>query len=561
MFVLYLFALLLIECYNHKLFLKNIVILTIINKDHNFMSKIPNADSYDETPYHSYPYSQSSPEKLATMGKLFGMTPPDIETARVLELGCAEGGNIIPHAVHYPKGNYVGVDLSKVQIEAGQKNIKELGLKNIELKHCSITDIDESFGKFDYIICHGVISWVPDFVREKIFEVASKNLTENGVAYISYNTLPGWNMIRTIRDMMIYHSKGFSDPKEKVDQSRALLSFVKDSVKDSETPHSKMLATEAELLSKQGDHYLRHEHLEDENFQYYFSDFMERAEKNNMQYLSDVSLASMYLGNMKNSVVEKLKELNNIVRTEQYMDFITNRRFRSTLLCHKSVKLNRSLNLNDAARFALSFNVIPEKQLNQVNLEDNSELKFFYEGNKDNAVSTSAPGLKAIFYVLSENRGYPLYFQTIIEKAKEKLKNTSKDQIENDLLSNAMNLIMKGYIQISIKEQKKEDLDLSHPKVSSIVSLQVKNSSAKWVTNLAHQPVHFDSVDRIAIGYLNGKNDKQQILDALFNEVKDSKITLNKDDKQVTEEEDIKKELNNYIDAAIERFVLNKIIL
>ena len=101
--------------------------------------------------------------------------------------------------------NIVGIDLSKVQIDAGLANIKALGLKNIELKHCSITDIDESFGKFDYIICHGVFSWVPEFVREKILEISNKNLIENGIAYISYNTLPGWNMVRTIREMMAYH--------------------------------------------------------------------------------------------------------------------------------------------------------------------------------------------------------------------------------------------------------------------------------------------------------------------------------------------------------------------
>jgi len=316
------------------------------------MTQTAQLNSYDEIPYQSYPYAQSSPEKLATLGTLFGMTPPNIETARVLELGCAEG-DLIPHAVHYPKGQYVGVDLSKVQIDAGLVNIKALGLKNIELKHCSITDIDESFGKFDYIICHGVLSWVPEFVSEKILEISSKNLTENGIAYISYNTLPGWNMVRTIRDMMLYHSKNFVNPNEKVSQSRALLEFVKESLSGSETPYAKVLTQEAELLANQGDHYLRHDHPEDENKQFYFNEFMLEAGKNNMQYLSDTSLASMYLGNMGAAIAEKLKNLNDIVRTEQYMDFITNRRFRSTLLCHNNVKLNRALDNEVTKKFSL----------------------------------------------------------------------------------------------------------------------------------------------------------------------------------------------------------------
>ena len=162
------------------------------------MTSTTNLNTYDEVPYQSYPYAESQPENLRTIGLLFGMNAPEIKTARILELGCAEGGNLIPHAVRYPKATFVGVDLSKVQIDAGNVYIKSLGLKNIELKNCSILDIDEKYGKFDYIICHGVISVVSDFVGETILEIASKNLSDNGIAYISYNTLPGWNMIRTI---------------------------------------------------------------------------------------------------------------------------------------------------------------------------------------------------------------------------------------------------------------------------------------------------------------------------------------------------------------------------
>ena len=68
--------------------------------------------------------------------------------------------------------------MSKVQIDEANKNVKELGLKNIEFHHCSITDIDDSFGKFDYIICHGVISWVPKIVRDKILKFVIKILVQ-----------------------------------------------------------------------------------------------------------------------------------------------------------------------------------------------------------------------------------------------------------------------------------------------------------------------------------------------------------------------------------------------
>jgi len=506
--------------------------------------------TYDEVPYQSYPYAQSSPEKLATLGTLFGMKPPAIETASVLELGCAEGGNIIPHAVHYPKGKYVGVDLSKVQIDAGKKHIKELGLKNVELKHCSITDIDASFGKFDYIICHGVLSWVPDFVQDKIIEISKNNLNKNGIAYISYNTLPGWNMVRTIRDMMLYHSKTFSET-DKVTQSRALLEFVKDSLEGSETPYAKILKQEAELLAKQGDHYIRHDHLEDNNKQFYFNEFMEMANKQGLQYLSDCSLASMYLGNMKQSVAEKLQGINDIVRTEQYMDFITNRRFRSTLLCHADVQLNRALDNDTAKQFALSLDITTEKPLKDVVIESNDPMKFYFKGNKEQYITTNSPALKAAFYVLIENKGYPIGFNDLINKADKLIKSDAKAAIEAELLKNVMNLVIKGYMDIHLQSRDKVKLD--KPSVNYLVKYQAEKTDNNWVTSQVHAPISINFLDKFAIKYMDGKNTRVQILDSLMKEVENGKINLNKNDKKIEDMSEIKKELSVHLDDTISR--------
>ena len=138
------------------------------------------------------------------LAALFGMDPPEISSARVLELGCASGGNLIPHAVSYPQAQFVGVDLSHRQVVQGQSEITALNLKNIEIRHASITELEPGKEKFDYVICHGVFSWVPDVVQDHILELCHANLTPNGVAYISYNTYPGWHMRGMVRDMMQY---------------------------------------------------------------------------------------------------------------------------------------------------------------------------------------------------------------------------------------------------------------------------------------------------------------------------------------------------------------------
>jgi cyclopropane fatty-acyl-phospholipid synthase-like methyltransferase len=176
--------------------------------------------SYDEVPYESHPYPQTHPDRLATVAKLLGLNPAMPDKCRVLELGCAGGGNLIPMAYGLPESQFLGVDLSRVQIDQGLEMIKALGLKNIQLRHQSIVDIGPDIGKFDYIICHGVYSWVPTAVQDAILGVCYRHLLPRGIAYISYNTYPGWHMRGMIRHMVSYHARQFAEPAMRVKQAR-----------------------------------------------------------------------------------------------------------------------------------------------------------------------------------------------------------------------------------------------------------------------------------------------------------------------------------------------------
>ena len=98
-----------------------------------------------------------------------------IRRCRVLELGCASGGNLIPMAMDFPDSEFLGIDLSARQIEAGKVHLANLKPRNIELRAASIMDVDAGYGQFDYIICHGVFSWVPPArCRTRSFRSAGK---------------------------------------------------------------------------------------------------------------------------------------------------------------------------------------------------------------------------------------------------------------------------------------------------------------------------------------------------------------------------------------------------
>ena len=177
------------------------------------------ASSYDEVPYSSYPFSQSHPDRLATIAALFGMAAAPVDRCRVLELGCSSGGNLIPIAVQFPESQFVGVDFSRVELDQASSLVSALNLKNVELLHRNILELNADLRPFDYIIAHGVYSWVPDVVQDRILSLCSELLAPMGVAYISYNTYPGWHMRGMIRDMMSYRTAGLQRPEQELLQS------------------------------------------------------------------------------------------------------------------------------------------------------------------------------------------------------------------------------------------------------------------------------------------------------------------------------------------------------
>ncbi len=300
--------------------------------------------SYDQVPYPSHPYSASHPDRMFSMARVFGVNATPPENARVLELGCAAGGNLIPIAVQLPKAKLVGVDLSAKQIGEGQEAIAALKLKNIDLRQGDLGNLPKDLGKFDYIICHGVFSWVSPALQQKILQICGDLLTPNGIAYISYNTLPGWHMRSMIRGMMLKHSGAITDPAVKIGQARALLQFLTESTASEQTPFARFLRDEAELLSKQSDQYLFHEHLEEQNNPMYFQDFMSLAYTSGLQFLGESSLASMWIGNLPPKAVQTLEQLTqDVVLRGQYADFVRNRTFRQTLLCRQGIDISRAL--------------------------------------------------------------------------------------------------------------------------------------------------------------------------------------------------------------------------
>src|SRR5438105_10191849 len=186
-----------------------------------------NEFSYDTVPYPSKFFLQTHPDRLATAATLYGMRPPDIETCRVLELGCGNGSNLISQAFGLPNARFVGVDLSRKHIDQANESAAELNLSNIEFRQMDVMEMTiDDFGPFDYITAHGLVSWIPEPVRERVPALMKELMTPNAVGYISYNAYPGAYSREMVRSIMRFHTGEIDQPNEKVEKAISFLDML-----------------------------------------------------------------------------------------------------------------------------------------------------------------------------------------------------------------------------------------------------------------------------------------------------------------------------------------------
>ncbi len=471
--------------------------------------------TYDEVPYPSYPVAASHPDRLYSVARLFGLNPIPPERARILEIGCAGGGNLLPVASQFPNSTCVGIELSKVQVDDAVIANKLIGLKNVQIKQGSVADITPEFGKFDYIICHGVFSWVPEFVREAILKVSSQNLSENGVAYISYNTMPGWYFRGMIREMLLRHVRDIESPLKKIEQARALLGFLVEANQNRNTSHATYLRGEAEMLSKQPDTYLFHEHLEEYNNAFFFEDFIADATKHGLQYLGESNLSVMWNGTLPTETKEKLDSIGDPIKSAHYADCIAGRTFRQTLLVHQGQTISRNLgkaNVNGIRVLGKFTPVDPVKEYSNSNA---SRVKS-YRALGEQIMTTSQPISHAIMEVIGDAFPASLSVDELYsEIEKHSLSDLQSGNFhKNDLMATMVEWMLAGYIEFRFDEDRLTTKIDGNPTVTTWARTQARAN--KLVTNLRHEIITVSETHRQVIPFLDGSRD----INGIANEVK-----------------------------------------
>jgi SAM-dependent methyltransferase len=501
---------------------------------------------YDAAPYDSHAFPQSAPGQLAAIAYLFGLDVPDVSTARVLEIGCAAGGNLIPFAAEHPMAHTVGVDLSDVQINQGRLRVQALGLPNVELITADIAQIDlSSLGQFDFIIAHGVYSWVPETVQEAVLLAIGTLLAPKGVAYLSYNVYPGWKAKEIVRDAMLMFASTKQTPDEKVRYARGMIDFL-EAATPAEGLMARVLADYKAVESNRRDYYVLHEELETYNLPCYFFELVERAHPHGLGYLADAQPQLMFAENFGRAVAEKLAQecQNSQILLEQYLDFVVNRTFRQSLLVRSDRLSQISYQLKHNRFQKLHFAAVPV--------------------DPDATPVASDPVVKTTLAVLGARLPWTVPYPELTATVVSELRSSgiAKAEIRRRINHLLESLIRSGRVLYRLAPVAPAPsptpwlLDEPPRRMAELT----RDEEDASTFNPWHETLLLSPVDRHLLPLLDGTRDREELVSALLDVAEQNLISVERDGEPVRTAAELRDVLAEQVDELPQRLAGMKLV-
>ena len=299
----------------------------------------PASPLHDRIHYPGGAWEHSHPDRIAANARMFGLSPAPVERCRVLELGCGTGGNLVPMACGLPGARFLGIDVAARPIEIGRGLAAALGLANIELRRCDILDLPADLGEFDYIIAHGVYSWVPAPAREALMSAFARHLAPGGIAYLNFNALPGGHFRNLARDLMRFRLSVFDDPEAHGEDAVRFVRQVAGAQPEG-SPYRRILEDELGRIERNPPGVLFHDDLVPAHQAFHFRAVVEHAARHGLRYLCEARPADVHAGRHPEPVRAALRRFGGgRIAREQCLDFLVCQMYRCSLFCREAATL------------------------------------------------------------------------------------------------------------------------------------------------------------------------------------------------------------------------------
>ena len=495
---------------------------------------MPDAEAYTRVPYPGLAFPQTHPDRLALLAILHGLEPAPAAAARVLEAGCADGLNLVAMAGNSPGLTAVGFDL--VDPALGRQAAAELRLTSVRLEQADLLD-GRDWGEFDYVVAHGVYAWVEDDARDALMALFARCLAPHGVAFVSYNALPGARLRTMLREMALLHAGEEAGPDERVDKGRQLYDFLAPWAEDRPDAYGAVLASELKRLRRLSKPLLAHDDLGDRYDPVWLRDVALHAERHGLRYLADADPSELRSDRQPPGVDEQLDALagGNRVIWEQYADLLAGRPFRQTLLCRADAPLDDAI---DPARLVrLRFRATEEAGIGtSPGAQDGADTQHD-RGTTRNGSS----GPAAVPRLVLAHPG-SLGF----EELHELLGGPDPDALTAEL----WRAFRAGEVELSAAPDRHVAVASERPEAAAVARWQAARGPE--LTSLSHEPVRLDDpLGRLLIRLCDGTRDRTALVDALVAGV-GSELLLTMEGKPVTDGETVRGQLAGGLEPNLE---------
>jgi SAM-dependent methyltransferase len=457
------------------------------------------ATPYDEVAYPSYPFPLTHPLRLALPAALYGLPFAPVETARVLEIGCGEGGNIIPLAVSYPNGRFHGFDLAPTAIEAGRTTIEALGLTNLRLEQRDILDRPDELGEFDYIIAHGVYSWVPEAVREGLLTLMSACLAPQGLGFISYNALPGCHLRMMIREMLMHHLRDVDGFEARLGGARQFLQLYIDNAPDND-PTCFTVKTYCRAMLAREPRVLFHDELGPVFQPFYLHEFAGHAQRHGLLFLADSEgpwwREELFPSSRGKAVIEAIG--SDAIELHQYLDYFTARLFRQSVLCRAERTIDRRVDYRRVRKLWIS----GAAKTADAHPDLTSAAAVRFELGDGAAIALDHPGLKQALFRIGQVFPATLPVADLPD--------------DPDVDEGLLQLFTAGHVELTAGPAPSAREAGERPTVSPWARLQLSRGLTTLCT-LTHEMVSFeDEESRAFLSRLDGAHTREALTQSLM---------------------------------------------
>ncbi|MCA9084828.1 MAG: methyltransferase regulatory domain-containing protein [Planctomycetaceae bacterium] len=451
------------------------------------------------------------------MARCFGLSPAPLEGCRVLEIGCADGTNLLPYAEMFPDSRFVGFDLVAERIEEANHQAQQLNLQNAEFRTANVRDVDTSWGKFDYILCPGVFSWSTDEEREAVLRVCRENLSPGGSAVVSWNVRPGWDLRGIVRHFIRQHVQAFASVDQKVVEARKAVEFLARCTPD-EIPASRVYREVCETLRTSSDYYLYHDFITDFNQPLYFREFNDRLVKHDLQFVCEADMAQVAALGLSSEAQQTLAR-TRIPEREQLLDYLVNSSYRRSMLTHAETPLNRQIDY----RVTAGAYVALAEPVRNLNIRPDSREPVTLQYSSGSFTMIEPLGKAAMIYLAGI---YPApveidrLYQESIRLLPEAFHSPAKD--DPDSLTEGQTVMARsmlaafgaGLIRMCVSPPPISQMISDRPRVSAFNRLRAEQG--RMLVSQWHQSVpRLSAEERFLIRQLDGNANHDQLNDRL----------------------------------------------